>query len=474
MHAAPTECHRTSNNATSLSPARCPTALRRLRGLVGASVQPKAGQEGRQGPAARRRGRQCPGWCPGHRGDRGGQLRLPQGPRGPRVRGKHLWGRQLPPIGIRGRHRAALVARAQGKPRRVPRQVATRPGALSAPAPCLCRPYPSAPAPPLRPCPLCCKALVDIPPPCPPSKGHNCPVWDVAMSPLGHYFVSGGSDKSALLWATERSSPLRTFGGHQVRAAAAAAADVTAFVGCRKDGAGMPPCTSAVSPAPLPCCPCLLLLPPPLFPLLPADTCLSQADVDCVTWHPNCHYVATGSSDRTVRLWDLKSGRRCCCCCCRAEGPGRTALAVRARQAPALAPLLHTAICLPHLSCAPPSPASLLLLTALPACLPCPACLPLLLLLRRFWAVACSTESCCRLRPSLAHVARVRVHPVTHVGRQRHAPARFSSRPLRQDLGRTPLCSHGAWGEPGRGNCGRRVRSRADPFVGPGRGAPAR
>jgi WD40 repeat protein len=33
-----------------------------------------------------------------------------------------------------------------------------------------------------------------------------------------------------------------------------------------------------------------------------------QSDVDVVSWHPNSHYVATGSSDRTVRLWDVATG----------------------------------------------------------------------------------------------------------------------------------------------------------------------
>ena len=32
------------------------------------------------------------------------------------------------------------------------------------------------------------------------------------------------------------------------------------------------------------------------------------ADVDCVAWHPNAHYLATGSSDCTVRLWDVATG----------------------------------------------------------------------------------------------------------------------------------------------------------------------
>ncbi len=33
-----------------------------------------------------------------------------------------------------------------------------------------------------------------------------------------------------------------------------------------------------------------------------------QTDVDVVGWHPNCAYVATASSDRSVRLWDVATG----------------------------------------------------------------------------------------------------------------------------------------------------------------------
>lgn len=33
-----------------------------------------------------------------------------------------------------------------------------------------------------------------------------------------------------------------------------------------------------------------------------------QSDVSVVRWHPNCHYVATASSDRSVRLWDVAGG----------------------------------------------------------------------------------------------------------------------------------------------------------------------
>lgn len=32
------------------------------------------------------------------------------------------------------------------------------------------------------------------------------------------------------------------------------------------------------------------------------------SDVDSVAIHPNSNYLATGSSDRTVRVWDILSG----------------------------------------------------------------------------------------------------------------------------------------------------------------------
>ena len=35
------------------------------------------------------------------------------------------------------------------------------------------------------------------------------------------------------------------------------------------------------------------------------------SDVDCLTFHPNNNYVASGSSDRSVRLWDARLKKAC-------------------------------------------------------------------------------------------------------------------------------------------------------------------
>lgn len=32
------------------------------------------------------------------------------------------------------------------------------------------------------------------------------------------------------------------------------------------------------------------------------------ADITCTRFHPNSNYVATGSADRTIRLWDVLTG----------------------------------------------------------------------------------------------------------------------------------------------------------------------
>ncbi len=33
-----------------------------------------------------------------------------------------------------------------------------------------------------------------------------------------------------------------------------------------------------------------------------------MTDVECIEFHPNAHYIATGSCDKQIRLWDIETG----------------------------------------------------------------------------------------------------------------------------------------------------------------------
>ncbi|KAA0186815.1 Transcription initiation factor TFIID subunit 5 [Fasciolopsis buskii] len=81
-------------------------------------------------------------------------------------------------------------------------------------------------------------------------RDHLLPVWSVAWAPVyGHYVATGGSDRSAHLYSTDHApDALRVFVGH-------------------------------------------------------------RADVTSVCLHPNVNYLATGSADRAVRLFDVRSGK---------------------------------------------------------------------------------------------------------------------------------------------------------------------
>ncbi|CAH8438797.1 unnamed protein product [Heterobilharzia americana] len=81
-------------------------------------------------------------------------------------------------------------------------------------------------------------------------RDHLLPVWCVTWAPTyGHYIATGGADRSAHLYATDHApDALRVFVGH-------------------------------------------------------------KGDVTSVCLHPNVNYLATGSADRTVRLFDVRSGR---------------------------------------------------------------------------------------------------------------------------------------------------------------------
>lgn len=95
-------------------------------------------------------------------------------------------------------------------------------------------------------------------------RGHQNPVWDVQWSPMGMYFATGSRDKTARLWSTDRISALRIYAGHL------SDVDVSSSI-----------------------CPYISLL---------------KACAQCVKFHPNSVYLATGSSDWTCRLWDVQKG----------------------------------------------------------------------------------------------------------------------------------------------------------------------
>lgn len=82
-------------------------------------------------------------------------------------------------------------------------------------------------------------------------RGHapSTPVWSVSSAPSGYYFASAGSDYTARIWTTDRTSPVRVLNGH-------------------------------VSPG-----------------------------VNNVAWHPNCNYVLTAGDDKTCRMFDVQTGR---------------------------------------------------------------------------------------------------------------------------------------------------------------------
>ncbi|KAL5185324.1 Transcription initiation factor TFIID subunit 5 [Glycine soja] len=110
------------------------------------------------------------------------------------------------------------------------------------------------------------------------------------FSPAGHYFASCSHDRTARIWSMDRIQPLRIMAGHL--------SDVDL----------------------------LAVLAPPLHlrDTLPRPTARKTFDTrdpqgqdpsppsyssePCVQWHVNCNYIATGSSDKTVRLWDVQSG----------------------------------------------------------------------------------------------------------------------------------------------------------------------
>lgn len=102
-------------------------------------------------------------------------------------------------------------------------------------------------------------------------RGHTYPVWALDISSQSQYFASGSQDRTAKIWSFERSYPLRILAGH------------TSDVDVRFT----------------------------TIPTLQLSFNLYQffQSKQCVTFHPNGLYVATGSADSTVRMWSVTDGK---------------------------------------------------------------------------------------------------------------------------------------------------------------------
>jgi WD40 repeat protein len=106
-------------------------------------------------------------------------------------------------------------------------------------------------------------------------RGHNYPIWCVDVSTLGVYVATGSHDRTARLWSLDRTFPLRIFAGHNEDVEVAYDEQPwwvpnTKFV-----------CMNLIW---IPCC-------------------------QAVQFHPNSSYLATGSADKTVRLWAVNDAK---------------------------------------------------------------------------------------------------------------------------------------------------------------------
>lgn len=105
-------------------------------------------------------------------------------------------------------------------------------------------------------------------------RGHTYAVWCLAESPAVPYLVTGSRDLTARLWSSDREFPVQTYVGHTQDV------EVSINIGPKADT--------------------ILDLWNPT---------ISKSTLQAVAFHPNGNYLATGSTDLTVRLWCVTSGK---------------------------------------------------------------------------------------------------------------------------------------------------------------------
>ncbi|HMA38310.1 MAG TPA: hypothetical protein VKY74_27935, partial [Chloroflexia bacterium] len=121
--------------------------------------------------------------------------------------------------------------------------------------------------------------------------GHTGPVRAVAVTPDGHFLLTGGDDGSARLWDLATGRTVRTFAGPAgpVRAIAIAPDGRLLLTGGGADGSAR------------------------LWDLATGQPIRAfaghTAAVTGVAFAPDGHTALTGSADRTARLWDVQTGQ---------------------------------------------------------------------------------------------------------------------------------------------------------------------
>jgi transcription initiation factor TFIID subunit 5 len=101
------------------------------------------------------------------------------------------------------------------------------------------------------------------------NRGHEFPIWCIDESSNGCYAVTGSKDTTARLWSYERKFPVKIYPGHSQ--------DVDVRISLKL---------------------CVILY---FIKIL----CFKQ----CIAFHPNGNYFATGSADTTIRMWCVTSGK---------------------------------------------------------------------------------------------------------------------------------------------------------------------